>query len=69
MTNVTSIHSYGEIGVREAMKKLTTEANEHPGYVLVGFQIVESEQLVVALYRKSPGTGGDTFGGASLFGE
>lgn len=65
MKVVTTIHSYTRRSLADAMKLVTEEANDSTGYELIGFQVVESEKSVVALYRKSTS---EPYGEASLVG-
>lgn len=67
---VTSVTSYVPKQLGEAMRKVAEEANAAAtrGYVLVGFQVVEGERVIVSAYRKqSVGAPSDT--GARLFGD
>jgi hypothetical protein len=54
---VTSVKTYQKGKLSEAMKAVADEANAAgpKGYVLLGFQVVESEKVVVALYRQGVG--------------
>lgn len=53
---VTSAKKYEKHKLSEAMKAVAEEANEalRKGYSIVGFQVVESELLIVSLYRRVP---------------
>ncbi len=52
---VTTQHKYARGDLRKAMEAMAAEANRvdaEGGYMLLGFQVVETERTVVGLYRK-----------------
>jgi hypothetical protein len=69
MKYVASVHKYSKEpgALAEAFRKLAAEANKvaRDGYRLLGYQVVESERIISAMYfSASPDAGG-----ASLVGE
>ena len=51
---VTTVHSYTRTKLAETMQAVAAEGNRvaADGYLMVGYQVVESEKQVVVLYRR-----------------
>lgn len=57
---LTNTRTYLPGKLAEAMRAVQDESNDvvPKGYALVGFQVVESEKMIVSLYRRMPAATG-----------